>query len=194
MNASRGVRQFRHLSGRSLSMRSIRLISSSRMASNALPLGRILRTTPLRYFFASLLRVLRLFWHLGSGAGPPSTAPCDDILTAVVLLVERFHAHHRDAVAPAAPDDHLGRPALPELRLEELPHLVRELPPLCGLRGDTVLGHALGLLVLVAFLALVPIQLARDGRNRAADPGGCLLLFCLHKKVYRQRLTYSTSR
>ena len=48
MNASRGVRQFRHLSGRSLSMRSIRLISSSRMASNGLPLGRILRTTPLR--------------------------------------------------------------------------------------------------------------------------------------------------
>ena len=31
-----------------------RLISSSRMASNGLPLGRILRTTPLRYFFASL--------------------------------------------------------------------------------------------------------------------------------------------
>ena len=38
--ASRGVRQSRHLSGRSLSMRSIRLISSSRMASNGLPLGR----------------------------------------------------------------------------------------------------------------------------------------------------------
>ena len=35
-------------------MRSIRLISSSRMASNALPLGGILRTTPLRYFFAFL--------------------------------------------------------------------------------------------------------------------------------------------
>ena len=102
----------------------------------------------------------------------------------------------RDAVSPAASDDHLGRPALPELRLEELPHLVRELPPLCGLRGDAVLGHALGLLVPVSFLALVPIQLARDGRNRAADPGGCLLVFCLHKKkkVYRQRLNYSTSR
>ena len=35
-----------------------------------------------------------------------------------------------------------------------------------------MLGHALGLLVPVAFLALVPIQLARDGRNRAADSGG----------------------
>ena len=51
VNASRGVRQFRHLSGRPLSMRSIRLISSSRMASNGLPLGRILRTTPLRFSF-----------------------------------------------------------------------------------------------------------------------------------------------
>ena len=51
MYASRGVRQFRHLSGRSLSMRSIRLISSSMMASNVLPLGRILRTTPLRFSF-----------------------------------------------------------------------------------------------------------------------------------------------
>ena len=37
---------------------------------------------------------------------------------------------------------------------------------------DAVPGHALGLLVPVSFLALVPIQLARDGRNRAADPGG----------------------
>ena len=33
-------------------------------------------------------------------------------------------------------------------------------------------GHALGLLVPASFLALVPIQLARDGRNRSADPGG----------------------
>ena len=75
VNASRGVRQSRHLSGRSLSMRSIRLISPSRMASNGLPLGRILRTTPLRYFFASLLRVLRLFWHLGSGGRTSFDSP-----------------------------------------------------------------------------------------------------------------------
>ena len=59
MNASRGVRQFRHLSGRSLSMRSIRLISSSRMASNGLPLGRILRTMPLRFSFVPRFHLRR---------------------------------------------------------------------------------------------------------------------------------------
>lgn len=85
-----------------------------------------------------------------------------------LAVVERAGLQHvlRDPVSPAASDDHLERPALPELRLEDLPHLVRELPPLCGLHGDAVLGHALGLLVPVSFLALVPIQLARDGRNR----------------------------
>ena len=59
VNASRGVRQFKHLSGRSLSMRSIRLISSSRMASNGLPLGRILRTTPLRFSFVPRFHLRR---------------------------------------------------------------------------------------------------------------------------------------
>ena len=87
---------------------------------------------------------------------------------ARICAIQRAGFQHvlRDTVAPAASDDHLGRPALPELRLEELPHLVRELPPLCGLHGDAVPGHALGLLVPVSFLAFVPIQLARDGRNR----------------------------
>ena len=133
----------------------------------------ILPRPALRYFFASLLRVLRCFLRFGNGGRTSFDSPlADKLLTAVVLLVERFHAHHRDAVAPAAPGGHLGRPALPELLLEELPHLVRELPPLCGLHGDAVPGHALGLLVPASFLALVPIQLARDDRNRAADPGG----------------------
>ena len=81
----------------------------------------------------------------------------------------RTSAHHRDAVAPAAPDDHLGRPTLPKLLLEELPHLVRELPPLCGLHGDAVLGHALGLLVPVSFLASVAFKLSADGRTVTPD-------------------------
>ena len=120
-------------------------------------------------------------------------------------------------------------------RRPTLPGRTSSASPLCGLHGDAVPGHALGLPVPASFLALVLIQLARDGRNRAADPGGdvrfrlalflqrpnydtilacqavifrrpgwdplgclhvhtCLLVFCLHKKVYRQRLTYSTSR
>ena len=63
--------------------------------------------------------------------------------------------------------------ASPDVRRRpSLPGRTGSASPLRGLHGDAVLGHALCLLVPVSFLALVPIQLARDGRNRAADPGG----------------------
>ena len=49
MKASRGIRQLRHFIERSFSIRSMRLISSSRMSSNGLPFGRTLRTMPFRF-------------------------------------------------------------------------------------------------------------------------------------------------
>ena len=63
-------------------------------------------------------------------------------------------------------------------RRPTLPGRTDSASPLCGLHGDAVLGHALGLLVPVAFLALVALDLFLDCRLVASDPLGTMIAVC----------------
>lgn len=97
----------------------------------------------------------------------------DEPLTAVVLLVERFLADHRDPVAPRPTAGLLERPSVfAEMCDGVVPHLRRELPAFRGLRGDARAGLTVRLLVAVAPLALVALDLFRDCRLVASDPLG----------------------
>ena len=86
----------------------------------------------------------------------------------------------RERLAGRAPVQALERTVVehavdpPHLLVEDgvVPDLRRELPALCGLHGDAVPGHALGLLMAVAPLALVALDLFRDCRLVASDPLG----------------------
>ena len=87
----------------------------------------------------------------------------DEPLAAVVLVVDRLPADHRDAVASASPRYLLGRPALAHLCLDVLPHLRRELVAGRGLPPHAPVGLGLRLLRPVALPAPVARQLAGDG-------------------------------
>ena len=90
---------------------------------------------------------------------------------APVQALERAVVEHAVDPPHLLVEDGVERAALgQDLAHDAVAVLVR--PALRGLRGDARAGHALGLLVPAAFLALVPFQLTRDGRNRVADPGG----------------------
>lgn len=113
----------------------------------------------------------------------------DEFLTPVVLLVERFGAHHRNAVALAAPVDLLERPALRQALHRQRPHPRREPAPLRGLRGGAAVCLALRLLVPVAFLAAVALQLPPDRCGMASDP---LRYVLFRTSLFTQRLDYDT--
>ena len=113
----------------------------------------------------------------------------DELLTPVVLLVERFGAHHRNAVALAATVDLLERPALRQTILRLRPHPLRELAPLRGLHGGAALRLGLRLLVPVASLAEVALQLPPDRRGMASDP---LRYVPVRASLFTQRLDYDT--
>ena len=95
--------------------------------------------------------------------------------TVIEHAVDPPHLLVEDGVERAAIGQDLAHDAVAVLVRPPLPGMVRlrvpvrELPPLCGLHGDAAPGHALGLLGPVTFLAPVPIRLAQDGRNRAAN-------------------------
>ena len=87
----------------------------------------------------------------------------DELLAAVVLVVDRLPADHRHAVASATLSYLLGRPALAHLCLDVLPHHRRELVAGRGLPPRAPVGLGLRLLRPVALPAPVARQLARDG-------------------------------